>query len=92
MPRSDALNLEAIDAALKQHDERCEYPVREIRMCAFEKERLGWDEYRGIPILEDETMGTGRFRLVCDAPLVDPKDIEEPVELVQPRELERQAA
>ena len=85
---SEALNLEVIDEALKQHDERCEFPVREIRMVPFEVERLGWDDYRGIPIVGDDDLGTGRFRLVCDRPLFDPKDIEEEVTLVQPRELE----
>lgn len=85
---AEALNLEAIDKALKQHDERCEYPVREIRMSPFEVERLGWEDYRGIPIVGDGDIGTGRFRLVCDKPLLDPKDIEEEITIVQPRELE----
>lgn len=85
---SEALNLEAIAKALKQHDDSCEYPVREIRMAGFEIERLGWEDFRGIPIVADENMGTGRFRLVCDKPLLDPRDIEEEVTIVQPREME----
>lgn len=84
MPSNEALNLAAIDKALKEHDERCEYPVREIRMNPFEVDRLGWDDYRGIPIVGDGDMGTGNFRLICDKPLLDPKDIEEEVTLAPP--------
>lgn len=28
-------------------------------------ERLGWDEFRGVPIVSDDMLPTGRFRLVC---------------------------
>lgn len=59
-------NLAAIDAALKQHNANCGFPVLEILMAQFEVDRLGWDDYKGIPINGDSTLGTGRFRLVCD--------------------------
>jgi hypothetical protein len=62
---SEALNLEAIDLALRQHDANCGNPVTEIRMAPFEVERLDWETYKGIPIIADDTMPTGRFRIVC---------------------------
>jgi len=35
-------------------------------MSPFEVERLGWEEFRGIPIKPDGKLGTGRFRLICE--------------------------
>ena len=60
------LNLEVIQRAIVQHNGNCGFPVLEIRMNPFEVERLGWDEFRGIPIVADDAIGTGRFRLVCE--------------------------
>jgi hypothetical protein len=34
-------------------------------MNPFELERLGWEEIRGLPIVGDPAIGTGRFRIVC---------------------------
>jgi hypothetical protein len=34
-------------------------------MNPFEAERLGWDEIRGLPVVADPALGTGRFRIVC---------------------------
>ena len=34
-------------------------------MNPFELERLGWEQIRGLPILGDPALGTGRFRIVC---------------------------
>ena len=34
-------------------------------MNPFEVERLGWDDIRGVPIVADSEIGTGRFLLVC---------------------------
>ena len=34
-------------------------------MNPFEVERLGWEEVRGLPIVPDPSLGTGRFRIVC---------------------------
>jgi hypothetical protein len=63
---AEALNLEAIDKALHQHALKCPADVVEIHMVSFEVERLGWEDYKGIPIVSDPEMGTGRFRLVCE--------------------------
>jgi hypothetical protein len=34
-------------------------------MNPFEIDRLGWDEIRGLPLVGDPQLGTGRFRIVC---------------------------
>jgi hypothetical protein len=34
-------------------------------MNPFEVERLGWEGIRGLPIIADPEIGTGRFRIVC---------------------------
>ena len=60
-----AKNLKAISEAIDQHNGSCDYPLVEVRLCPFEVERLGWDKIRGVPIVADERLGTGRFRLVC---------------------------
>lgn len=60
-----AKNLEAISRAIDQHNANCPYPAAEVRMNPFEVERLGWDEIRGIPVVGDPSIGTGRFRIVC---------------------------
>jgi len=62
---SQAKNLEAIARAIDQHNANCPYPASEVRMNPFEVERLGWDEIRGLPIVGDPAIGTGRFRIVC---------------------------
>jgi hypothetical protein len=61
----EAKNLEAISKAIDQHNDNCPYPAAEVRMNPFEIDRLGWEEIRGIPIVPDESLGTGRFRIVC---------------------------
>ena len=33
-------------------------------MNPFEIERLGWEQIRGLPIIGDPALGTGRFRIV----------------------------
>jgi len=58
-------NLEAISRAIDQHNANCPYPAAEVRMNPFEIERLGWDEIRGLPMVPDDSLGTGRFRIVC---------------------------
>ncbi len=35
----------------------------------FELERLGWDQIRGLPLVPDADIGTGRFRIVCSREL-----------------------
>lgn len=34
-------------------------------MNPYEVERLGWEDIRGLPIVPDPDIGTGRFRIVC---------------------------
>ena len=62
---AEAKNLEAISKAIDKHNADCPYPAAEVRMNPFEVERLGWDEIRGVPIVPDDSLGTGRFRIVC---------------------------
>ena len=62
---AEAKNLEAISKAIDQHNASCPYPAAEVRMNPFEVERLGWEEIRGLPIVADPAIGTGRFRIVC---------------------------
>ena len=64
-PSSEAKNLEAISRAIDQHNANCPFPASEVRMNPFEIERLGWEEIRGLPIVGDPELGTGRFRIVC---------------------------
>lgn len=40
-------------------------------MSPFEVERLGWDDFNGIPIVADEKMQTGRFSLRCEGDHTD---------------------
>jgi hypothetical protein len=86
---SDAKNLEAISKAIDQHNRNCPFPAAEVRMNPFEVERLGWEEIRGLPIVADPEIGTGRFRIVCSRDL-EGEGIEEaealgiPVEVAVP--------
>ncbi|HXV04951.1 MAG TPA: hypothetical protein VFP23_03500 [Solirubrobacterales bacterium] len=65
MASPEAKNLEAISKAIDQHNASCPFPAAEVRMNPFEVERLGWDEIRGLPVVPDPEIGTGRFRIVC---------------------------
>ena len=65
MSSPEAKNLEAISRAIDQHNANCPFPASEVRMNPFEIERLGWEEIRGLPIVGDSSLGTGRFRIVC---------------------------
>ena len=76
MASPEAKNLEAISRAIDQHNANCPYPAAEVRMSPFEIERLGWDEIRGLPLVPDPELGTGRFRIVCSRD-VDDSGIEE---------------
>lgn len=69
MASPEAKNLEAIAKAIDQHNANCPFPAAEVRMNPFEVERLGWDEIRGLPIVPDPEIGTGRFRIVCSRDL-----------------------
>ena len=65
MASPEAKNLEAISRAIDQHNSNCPFPAAEVRMNPFEVERLGWDSIRGLPVVPDAEIGTGRFRIVC---------------------------
>jgi hypothetical protein len=89
MASPEAKNLEAISKAIDQHNQNCPFPAAEVRMNPFEVERLGWDEVRGLPVVPDSAIGTGRFRIVCsreldDAGLEETEAIGRPLETVAP--------
>ena len=71
MASPEAKNLEAISKAIDQHNSSCPFPAAEVRMNPFEVERLGWDHIRGLPVVPDAEIGTGRFRIVCSQELDD---------------------
>jgi hypothetical protein len=71
MASPEAKNLEAISKAIDQHNSNCPFPAAEVRMNPFEVERLGWEEIRGLPLVADPEIGTGRFRIVCSQELED---------------------
>jgi hypothetical protein len=76
MASPEAKNLEAISQAIDQHNSGCPFPAAEVRMNPFEVERLGWDRIRGLPVVPDGEIGTGRFRIVCSRDL-DGEKLEE---------------
>ena len=83
---AEAKNLEAISKAIDQHNSSCPWPASEVRMNPFEVERLGWEQIRGLPIVGDPAIGTGRFRIVCSredegAGLEETEAIGTPVEV-----------
>lgn len=71
MGSPEAKNLEAISKAIDQHNANCPFPAAEVRMNPFEVERLGWEEIRGLPVVSDAEIGTGRFRIVCSRDVDD---------------------
>jgi hypothetical protein len=71
MASPEAKNLEAISKAIDQHNANCPFPAAEVRMNPFEVERLGWETIRGLPVVPDGEIGTGRFRIVCSRDLED---------------------
>ena len=89
MGSAEAKNLEAISRAIDQHNSNCPYPAAEVRMNPFEVERLGWNEIRGLPVVPDPALGTGRFRIVCSregggAELEEVEAVGEPLEVGVP--------
>jgi hypothetical protein len=69
MASAEAKNLEAISKAIDQHNASCSFPAAQVRMNPFEVERLGWEQIRGLPVMADAEIGTGRFRIVCSREL-----------------------
>lgn len=84
---ADAKNLEAISRAIDQHNQNCPFPASEVRMNPFEIERLGWDEIRGLPLVGDPELSTGRFRIVCGGE-GNEEEIEETEAISAPVEVE----
>jgi hypothetical protein len=82
-----AKNLEAIQKAVVQHNGNCPGEILEIQLSPFEHERLGWDDFRGIPIVPEPKVGTGRMRLVCSLDHDNEKVAEEEAEGSAEREL-----
>jgi hypothetical protein len=92
MASPEGKNLEAISKAIDQHNANCPFPAAEVRMNPFEVERLGWEEIRGLPVVPDPEIGTGRFRIVCSretggTELEEAEAIGEPI--AEPIEVER---
>jgi hypothetical protein len=86
---AEGKNLEAISRAIDQHNSGCPFPAAEVRMNPFEIERLGWEEIRGLPIVGDPELGTGRFRIICakdldGAGLEETEAIGTPLEVATP--------
>jgi hypothetical protein len=88
MGSAEAKNLEAISRAIDQHNANCPFPASEVRMNPFEVERLGWEEIRGLPVIPDPELGTGRFRIVCSRE-GDGAELEETEAIGEPLEIER---
>ncbi|MEK6277577.1 MAG: hypothetical protein AABM29_06160 [Actinomycetota bacterium] len=89
MTSPEAKNLEAISKAIDQHNQGCPFPASEVRMNPFEVERLGWEEIRGLPVVADPEIGTGRFRIVCSREggheeLEESEAVGEPLEVETP--------
>jgi hypothetical protein len=83
---AEAKNLEAIAKAIDQHNSSCPFPAAEVRMNPFEVDRLGWEQIRGLPIVADPELGTGRFRIVCSRD-IEGEGIEEAEALGIPLEV-----
>ena len=73
---SEAKNLEVIYKAMDRHAENCGRDLIEIQMNPYEVERLGWEEIRGVPVVGEESLGTGRFRLICEGDHEPDEEIE----------------
>ena len=87
---SEAKNLEAISRAIDQHNANCDFPAVAVAMNPFEVERLGWEEIRGLPVIPDPEIGTGRFRIVCSRD-ADGAELEETEAIGEPLEVPAQA-
>lgn len=90
-----AKNLRRITESVEQHDESCEAKAKAVMLCPFELDRLGFDHIttksgRRVPIKADDTLGTGRLRVICDG-YHGPKreeEVEDTIEAPAPAERE----
>lgn len=62
---SEARRLQSLQLALDQHAKRCGDPVRAILLNPFERDRLDWDDFRGIPIEDCAELPTGVVKIDC---------------------------
>jgi hypothetical protein len=72
MSSASAKNMQAVCLAKEAHDKNCPWGGRgtEVHMAFFDIERMGWEEgdlICGLVVVGDETVGTGRLRVTCDA-------------------------
>jgi hypothetical protein len=81
----EALNLEAICAALDDHASKCDFEVLAIALNPLNHERLDWEEIRGIPVRPDEH--EGRLRIECAGQHGNGAHLEATLAEGQPREL-----
>src|ERR1700753_4299133 len=80
MASPEAKNLEEISKAIDTHNSNCPFPAAEVLLTPLEGERLGWETIRGLPVVPDGEIGTGRFRIVCSRDVEDAApEITEPV-------------
>lgn len=90
-----AKNLQRITESVEQHDAACKEKAKAVALCPFELDRLGFDhimtkEGRKVPIVSDDTLGTGRLRVLCDG-YHGPKreeTVEDTVEAPEPSQRE----
>ena len=56
-------------------------------MNPFEVERLGWDSIRGLPVVGDPQVATGRFNIVCSGDGAEDDELEEAEAIAEPVEV-----
>lgn len=94
MVSSTAKNLKAIVKAVEQHDGSCKEKAKAVALSPYEHDRLGFDSVsvngRSVPLKTDDSLGTGRFRVICDG-YHGPKheeEVEDTVDAPAPAERE----
>lgn len=87
MSSSEVLNIEAISKAIDYHNRNCEFPATAVLLNPFEVERLDWEEIKGVPIVGEPKVPTGRIHVLCEGQTNNSnveEQIEEPLEVVSP--------
>jgi hypothetical protein len=56
----------SIREGLDQHADTCPLPAEAILIHPVTQAHLGWDEICGLPVLGDEAVPEGRFRVRCE--------------------------